>query len=182
MVMSEHKPPNDLWGHWDIAMDRFVPGWVPPLADHGLKSLHLGAGFKLIDGWDNLDYPEWDPEDPEYVLPYGAETVGAIACHHTLDHLTPDAVIRSLIDWQRVLAPGAAATIVVPHYSSQLANECIQHKSRFGIDTFRNIFSERQYNHWPPMQWDFRINFNMLLGVTERNLVQVTQLVRAGWV
>ena len=88
-----------------------------------------------------------------------------------------------MMEIRRILKPGGVFTHIAPHGMSQLAGECLMHKSRFWIDTFRNIFSERQYNQSADgvpvdFKWEFEIGANFIYGITERNLVLVTQLVR----
>jgi hypothetical protein len=55
------------------------------------------------------------------------------------------------------------------------------HKSQFGVDTWRNIFSERQYDHkadGDTGEWSLTVNVNFMYGITERNLVLVTQMIK----
>lgn len=173
--------PIDVWDHIDLALlrDRADWEWNPS----GYR-VQLGAGRKLIDEFANLDFPEWDAHDKTGIrwrIPFDDGTVGQIVCQFTLDHLEPWAVVRTLREAQRVLIPSGTMDIVVPHYSSQLANECIMHKSQFGVDTWRNIFSERQYDHLADggtaEPWRLRVGANFMFGLTERNLVLVTQLI-----
>lgn len=142
------------------------------------RNVQLGCGNKQIDYWANIDYPDFDADKP---LPYTDESVGAYASYHTLDHLKPKQVIKVLKEIQRTLLPGGTFTNIVPHYSSQLANECIMHRSRWAIDTWRNIFSERQYDgsvDGRNFNWQFDIGLNFIYGITERNTVLVTQLIK----
>ena len=178
-------PPFNAWDHIDIALLRERNGWNPSPAK-GYR-VQLGAGRKYIKGFDNLDYPEWDAHDmsmsKRWRLPYDDGTVAEVVSYFTLDHLYPWAVVGALREIQRVLKVGGTFACVVPHYSSQLANECIMHKSRFGVDTWRNIFSERQYDHLSDggtgEPWRLKVNVNFMYGITERNLVLVTQMVKA---
>lgn len=179
------EPISDVWDHIDIAMVRDRPLWVNYNDTPVGYDIQLGAGRKMIVNWDNIEYPAWDAEapadSPRWRIPYDDGTVANIACYHTLDHLRPESVVRALQEFQRVLADGGVATIVVPHYMSQLANECIMHRSRFAIDTWRNIFSERQYDHSAEGNgepWHLDVGANFIYGITERNLVLVTQLIR----
>ena len=182
-MYDTYPMPDDVWGHIDIALLRERRDWITiPANDSGFK-VQLGAGRKYLAGWDNLDYPEWNAEDPgrRGRIPYDDGTVGELASYFTLDHLSPVAVRRTLREAQRVLMIGGVFSIVVPHYSSQLANECIEHKTRFAIDSWRNIFSERQYDHIGEDQgapWALEDGANFMFGLTERNLVLVTQLIR----
>lgn len=176
-----YAAPFSAWDHIDIALVRDRNDWrISPARGHLVQ---LGAGKKLIEGYDNLDYPEWDAEsDLLWILPYEDGSVSEVVSYFTLDHLEPWAVVRLLREIQRVLMFGGTFACIVPHYSSQLANECIMHKSRFGVDTWRNIFSERQYDHKAEgdtgEEWKLDVQVNFMYGITERNLCLVTQMVK----
>lgn len=208
--------PFEIWDHIDVAMVRdprqysYKEGFFT-VDDKGdeYDRIQLGAGFKQITGWRNLEYPMWDCDyyiqaagyddtPPEYRctnLQYGPqwqhpdnnfvdkkkyiqrdESVSEIASYHTLDHLTPQQVVNTLREVERVLIPGGTFTNIVPHADSQLAKECIWHSTRFMIDTWRNIFSERQYAH--DGEWNLEVGLNFVFGLAERNTVLVTQLVK----
>ncbi|UVK63867.1 methyltransferase [Gordonia phage LilyPad] len=208
------KDPTCIWDHIDIAMVRDPKHYtykMNGLSTRGEK-IQLGAGFKNIEGWRNLEYPAWDADWPipaegfvaGQVEPDGqvydkhplgggypvevswdysrvkgfqdSESVSEIASYHTLDHLSPRQVINTLREVERVLVPGGTFTNIVPHADSQLAKECIHHQSRFMIDTWRNIFSERQYEH--DGEWNLEVGLNFVFGIAERNVVLVTQLVK----
>lgn len=178
-------PLEDMWDHIDVAMVRIRKPWVDSYSpeQEGIL-IQLGAGKKDIEGWASLDYPSWDAhsDNPKlWRLPYDDASVAEIASYHTLDHLEPWAVVRTLREIERVLEPQGVFTNIVPHYMGQLANECIMHKSRFAVDTFRNIFSERQYSHEADGdggEWKLSVGSNFIFGYTERNLVLVTQLIK----
>jgi hypothetical protein len=169
--------PYTLEDHLKIALLRDVD-W--PITEHlsGQRYVQFGSGFKHINhpSWLNFDYEEWDAESGEPV-PIDDGRIAGIICYFTLDHLSDP--IRVLAEFQRILMVGGWIVIVVPHYSSELWHTCLQHKSQFGIDTWRNIFSERQYAHTGPdgekVEWKLNIVSNFLFGVTERNLVMITQ-------
>jgi hypothetical protein len=176
--------PIDVWDFVDVALLRERRDWI--WHPNGPK-VQLGAGRKHLLDYDNLDYPDWDAhapeESPRWLIPRDDNSVTTIAIQFTLDHLYPWAVARTLQECQRVLQVGGVINIVVPHYSSQLAAECLFHHSRFGIDTWRNLFSERQYSHQADdnrhnKPWALAINVNFIYGVTERNLCLFTQLVK----
>lgn len=182
--------PTDIWDHIDVAMVRDRKGYeyTKQESSSSGERIQLGAGFKHIEGWRNLEYPEWDADLP--IPPAGLsaheaavriqkqpnDSVSEIASYHTLDHLSPRQVIGTLREIERVLVPGGTFTNIVPHADSQLAKECIHHQSRFMIDTWRNIFSERQYEH--DGNWSLEVGLNFVFGLTERNVVLVTQLVK----
>lgn len=162
---------------FEQAMIRDSPMFIP-LPDTG-PSLDLGGGNKVMVGWHRLDYPEWDAE-ALLPLPFSVNSVNAVYCAHALDHLSAEAVVFLLGDVQRILKPGCAFTIVVPHFMSTLAHECIEHKTQFGIKTWRNILDNPAY---APLlngstEWQMRVGFNRIMGVEERNLVLVTQLIK----
>ncbi|AWY06165.1 methyltransferase [Gordonia phage Suzy] len=192
------KDPTDIWDHIDIAMVRDRAQYTYKM--NGLKTrgdkIQLGAGFKVLDGWRNLEYPDWNADLPIMAEGVSANdfapgtrwddvsshwkqadsTISEIASYHTLDHLSPTQVINTLREVERVLVPGGTFTNIVPHADSQLAKECIHHQSRFMIDTWRNIFSERQYAH--DGDWQLEVGLNFVFGLAERNVVLVTQLVK----
>jgi hypothetical protein len=177
-----YAAPLTAWDHIDIALLRDRRDWrLSPAKGHLVQ---LGAGRKFIEGYDNLDYPQWDAHSRithSWKLPYDDGSVSEVVSYFTLDHLEPWAVVRTLREIQRVLMVGGTFACVVPHYSSQLAHECIMHKSQFGVDTWRNIFSERQYDHkadGDTGEWSLTVNVNFMYGITERNLVLVTQMIK----
>jgi SAM-dependent methyltransferase len=175
-----HFPmPRGVMDVFDIAMIRHRPEWsvLRPSAASWSKCVQLGGGRKKIEDWIDLDYPEWDAETMG--LPYEDESVDEFLSLHALDHMTPRAVQDLLAEVQRCLKPHGKFTIVVPHFLGALAWECIEHKSRFGLKTWRNILDNPAYtpiNMTAPVEWKLKVGFNMIMGVEERNLVLVTQL------
>lgn len=144
--------------------------------DDGALYVQLGAGHKLIEGWHNLDYPAWDAA---LGMPYLNDEVSGIASYHTLDHIAKP--IPLLAEIQRVLKPGGWFVNIVPHYASELWHSDLTHVSQFGTESWRSIFSTRHYDHAAVdghTEWRFRIEFNMIMGFTERNTVLVTKLVK----
>jgi len=167
--------PLTLRDHMAIAMVKDM-NFKPTFEELDGIFVQLGAGHKLIKGWQNLDYPEWDAADG---LPYLDNEVSGIASYHTLDHI--DKPIPLLAEIQRVLKPGGWFVNIVPHYDSELWHADLTHVSQFAADTWRNIFSTRHYDHAAVeghTEWRFGIEFNMILGFTERNTVLVTKLVK----
>jgi SAM-dependent methyltransferase len=175
--------PYSLEDHLRVAMARDVE--FIPTGEHGDggkngQFVQLGPGRKLIIGWRNLDFPEWDGDTMP--LPFEDESVDGIASYHTLDHLANP--IRVLAEIQRVLKDGGWFVNIVPHYASELFASDLTHKSQFATETWRSIFSTRHYDHAAVAghtEWKFRIEFNMIMGFTERNTVLVTKLVKDEW-
>jgi len=176
-------PPIVVSDVFDIAMIRPRAGFrmIPePSKDKIL--IDIGGGNKVIDGYQRLDWPEWDAERNDLGM-FGDEEVDGIFSAHALDHISPESVVRLLVEIQRVLKPNATFTIVVPHFMSTLAWECIEHKSRYGVKTWRNILDNPAYHpHFNnvTVPWQLEVGFNMIMGLEERNLVLVTQLVKNG--
>lgn len=169
--------PYDLSDVFDVAMIRERKGFIR-LPDPGRnRCFDIGGGNKIINGYERLDWPGWIATMP---IPADDGSVAAVFSAHALDHMTGEEVVYVLMEVDRVLAPGGTFTIVVPHYASQLSAECIEHKSRFGIKTWRNILANPAYSpHFNRQhEWGLSIGFNMIMGVEERNTVLVTQLIK----
>lgn len=181
METSSYPHPVSLFDHFEIAMSRGRQDFPQTLRRTGGQYLQLGSGYKIIksSGWHNWDYEDWDADSGDS-MPMPDEYLDGIVVYHSMDHFAKP--IWVLAECQRVLKVGGWFVCVVPHYSSELWNSDITHKSRFSIETWRNIFSERQYRHTGPVDgnvdWQFRIAYNMIMGLTERNIVLVTQLIK----
>lgn len=174
------------WG-----MDRQVPSIVGP---HGPEDdadaymrpfcLNLGAGNKEINwpiGWEveNLDLPEWDADD-DGLNKFDSSSVDGIFAFHFLEHLIDP--VSMLWECQRVLRVGGVMSIVVPYYTAQIMAHDLDHKHPFCEDTWKVLFNTPYYdkNKVGPSgeSWSFDIGFNMIMGIVERNLVLVTQLIK----
>ena len=139
-------------------------------------ALNLGAGKTNIDGAINLDFPEWDAT---YMpLPFEDESVHTIHAYHFLEHLHGERVIQMLREFQRVLVNGGVANIVVPHRLGQMAIEDLDHKTQFCEETWRNLFRNKYYDKHRELPWQLDVGLNVIMGLNERNLALVTQLVR----
>lgn len=165
---------------------------------------NLGCGRHRLSGVINLDYPEWDaeryeiqlprkvvmPEHPlcrnEGLAPNGelfaqqltrcpSNFLAGIHAYHFLEHLHDPR--RMLREMQRCLMPGGVINICVPHYWGSMAHHDLDHKHNFAVDTWSNTFSAPWYDK-DREGWQLRIHFNMLMGVTERNVAILTQLVK----
>jgi SAM-dependent methyltransferase len=151
---------------------------IPP--ESGLR-LNVGCGASRIIGTIPVDHHS--NEDPNVVvwdadtedMPFTAGSVAEIHCHHFLEHCANP--IEVLKEFQRVLCPGGVVNITVPHYSSQLAIEDLDHKHQFCEETWKTLFKNSYYskNH---QGWQFTIGFNLIVGVAERNLCVLTQLIK----
>tara|TARA_Y100000310_G_scaffold297008_1_gene329703 strand:- start:327 stop:818 length:492 start_codon:yes stop_codon:yes gene_type:complete len=160
---------NELFQH---GMDRHLPELIPV---NGEVILNLGAGNKLISGTIPLDYPGWDGETDD--LPFDDEGVDHIFAFHFFEHLNNP--VRCLYDCQRVLKPNGTLNIVVPYYTSQIAYQDLDHKKFFCVETWRTLFRNPYYDK-NSLEWEFEIGLNVIIGVVERNLALMTQLIKKG--
>jgi len=171
--MSHHwRQPTNLVEMFRITADRSeAPEWLP---DPDGPVLNIGHGKKYIMGAEHLDLPEWDADRRE-ALPYDDGYFSAIYALHFLEHL--DDPIWTLREFQRVLRPGGHANIGVPYYNAQCYAQDLNHKHPFCEETWRNLFSNPYYAN-SLEGWAFDIGANYLIGIVERNLLLVTQLIR----
>jgi SAM-dependent methyltransferase len=156
----------------EMGIDRRMPHWEQP--DWSLPILNLGAGEKTIPGTVSLDWPEWNAETD--AIPYGDGSIGGIFATHFLEHIADPT--RVLAEASRVLAPLAPFNILVPHGQSLLYQECLDHKSPFVIESWKNLMDDRYWKKHSPERFRFNIGANFLFGLKEENLCLVTQLIR----
>lgn len=177
--MSDFFYPS-IQAMFAVGMSRTIPDLVMPPQD--LLSINLGAGKKKVVPGEPipLDYPVWDAEDPSMWIPFHDASIGTIHAYHFLEHLSGGAVVRVLAECQRVLAPGGVMNIVVPYYNSQLMSLSVDHKTAFCEDTLKNLFTDDYWDYpgAPTGGWRLRIGLNVIIGIVERNLCLMTQLIR----
>lgn len=153
-----------------IGMDRDIPDLINPVGD---TILNLGAGNKKIDNTIPLDFPEWDGEKDN--IPYDDESVDHIFAFHILEHLSNP--VKCLIECQRVLKVGGTLLVVVPYYVSQMACHDLDHKKFFCEETWKILFKNPYYDK-NKVDWKFEIGLNIIIGIVERNLALMTQLIK----
>lgn len=165
------QTPYDIVSMFEQGADREMPDFLP--VNPAFPILNLGAGRKHILGTLALDWPDWDAEiDP---LPYAGESVGGIIAYHFLEHLRdPRPVLR---ECSRVLIPGAPMNIVVPHYMGTIAYQDLDHKTFWTSETFKTLLDNPYYDKGHD-GFKFRIGVNLIMGLSERNLMLVTQLIK----
>ena len=137
------------------------------------QAINVGAGNKEIEGATPFDYPEWDADAES--LPLVDDSLSCIHAYHFLEHVQNP--VRVLQDFQRVLIVGGVVNIVVPYYTSQMAAHDLDHKHVFCEETWRVLFGNPYYNK-NKIEWKFHVGLNIIMGVKERNLALVTQLMK----
>lgn len=175
---------------------------VPDLLDfpEGVV-LNLGCGKHVLPGAVNLDWPHWNAETYQIEIPNivkhrmlngedaelphpgmndilqrcPSDSIAGIHCYHFLEHVQDPR--RMLREMQRVLKVGGVANICVPHYWGSMAHHDLDHKKNFAVDTWSNTFDAPWYEK-DRNGWRFKIGFNMLMAVTERNAAILTQLIK----
>lgn len=152
-------------------MDRTIPQ-LQHFPEEGLI-LNIGAGKKHVAGSIPLDFPEWDADYQR--IPYNDEVVAGIHCYHFLEHCARPVAV--LLEFQRVLRVGGCANIVVPYYNSSMQAQDLDHKARYCETTWKTLFTNPYYDK-NRVDWKFAVGTNVIMGVVERNLCLVTQLIK----
>lgn len=168
---------------WGMKRDIVPP--IEPL-DNEAPILHLGAGNTKQpwpDAWADrvvdLDLPGWDANSPGRWNNLDDESVAGIFAFHFLEHLEDPAGF--LYDTQRILMPGAPFTIIVPFYNTQGAVQDLTHKHFFCEDTWKILM---QNEYWDTSmgegrKWQLAVGTNILIGIAERNVALMTQLIKS---
>jgi len=154
-------------------MDRQV-GHFTSLREQGCI-LNLGAGYKHITGTTRMSL-ETGWSAPR--LKNKNETVDGIFALHFFEHLERSKLLDTLRECERVLRPGAPLNVVVPWYGAQLAYQDLDHRTFWTVETWKNLLDNQYYDGSMPRDWRFRENFSIIMGLNDRNLVVVSQLVK----
>jgi len=163
--------PQNLVELFQVGMDRTIPNFHNTIPRDFIQ-LNLGAGNKIVVPAKSLDLPEWDADT--MLIPYEDGQVTTIHMYHFLEHVKdPIAVLR---ECERVLKPNGFCNIVVPYYRSQMAYHDLDHKHFFTEDTWKILFDTPYYGKHG--EWRFEIGLNVIMGIAERNLALVTQLIK----
>ncbi len=159
---------------FQIGMARHIPDIVP-FPDIKGHILNLAPANKPIKETVGVGRPECDfDKDP---LPFLSDSIRGIYAFHVLEHLHNPLYLLS--EMQRVLVPGGSVLIVVPYYNSQMMAHDLDHKHVFCEDTWKQIFNNPYYDDKAKgYDWKFKIGLNIIIGIVERNLCLMTQLVK----
>jgi len=135
--------------------------------------LNIGCGEHEIEGAIGLDYPDYDADADAEAIPYDDKSVAVIHAYHFIEHL--EKPIYFLQEAQRVLEVGGIMNICVPYYTSNLYGSDLDHKHVFTENTFKNLFNTKYYNK-NRIDWEFKINMSLIIGIEERCLALLVQL------
>lgn len=157
---------------FEIGMKRTIPALIEP----GSVKMNLGCGNTHMPDSLNLEWPSWKAErDP---IPSADGNVDTIFASHFFEHLAGDTVISVLKECQRALRVGGQLNITVPYYRAQLAFQDLDHKSFWTEETLRTLFVNKMYDKGREEPWRLSVNFCVIIGIVERNLALLIQLVR----
>jgi len=152
------------------------PGILKPI--EGELVLNAGPGKKMLRNTIPVGLPEWDADYNR--LPFKDNTVDGIHTYFLLEYVQDP--VKVIKEFQRVLKPGGLVNIAVPYYSCQLAYHDISYKNFFCETTWKYLFDNPYYDradweHYDKEKlWLFKVNFNIIIGVIERNMFMLTQL------
>lgn len=158
-----------------LGMDRHVGNLLDPLA--GPQFDCGSSGSKKIEGAKSLGLPKWNyPRDP---IPAEDGSVAMIHAYHFMEHLPGETAIQFLAEAQRVLMVGGILQFCMPYYNSNLMSQDLTHKSFWSEDSFRNLFRNDYYDASAgKIFWKFHVQSIFIMGIVERNLSLLGQLVK----
>lgn len=172
-VYTLNEENTDLVTIFEVGMDRRVANFYPALPG---QRINLGAGRKVIEDTDPLDAEhKWWAGD---AMPYADDSVSAIFAFHFFEHLEKHEIISVLRECERVLKVGGVIYTVIPHWSAELAHQDIDHKSFWTEQSWRTLFENTYYDGTVPRDWRLQEVQTIIMGLVQRNLVIVSQLIR----
>ena len=179
--MNKPKIEVDAQKMWSI-QDLFKIGMsreIPPLLTNyreDSNQLNVGAGtYKTLLNTIDIDFPQWDARHD--AIPFSDEFFDVIHCYHFLEHMEGRVAVNVLEEFQRVLKVGGHVNIVTPYYNSHLQAKCLDHKSMWNESTWDNLFNQYSYDNGSN-DWKLKVHTTFIMGVEEKNLALLTQLVK----
>ena len=165
---------HSLRDFFNAGMDRNVNDFI---GCSGGAKLNLGAGKeKVLSDCIPLDLPDWDAEtDP---IPFTDGSISDIYAFHFFEHITPKRVPYLLKECERVLGYSGTLNIVVPHRLGGMAWQDLDHKSFYTENTWRVLMNNPYYQSHPSLTWKLKLNFNLIMGDSERTLALFTQFTK----
>ena len=84
--------------------------------------LHLGAGWRRLHGWLQVDSTKYDHIDivgpVDDLRNFEDESVSEIYASHVLEYFDDKNALATLSEWRRVLRPGGELRLAVPDFRS----------------------------------------------------------------
>lgn len=137
------------------------------------KKLNLGCGTDIKKGWVNLDSSGLPGVDvvhdlTKLPLPFADNTFDEILCQDILEHIPEYEEV--LKDLHRILAPGGAVHIRVPHFTSKNNFTDPTHRRMFSTNTFdfftrgtrwhkaRHYYFDFSFSEIPSLQLTFELS------------------------
>jgi predicted SAM-dependent methyltransferase len=138
--------------------------------------LNLGAGNKHFDLAIPLDIERgWRAGES---IPYEDETFSLVCAFNFWEHLNKDEILATLREVERVLIVDGLVNSVTPHWASEAAYQDLDHKSFWSESTWRNLFNNPYYEGSMPRDWRLKEIQSLIMGIVQRNLFVVSQLVK----
>lgn len=126
-----------------------------------MVKLNLGCGEDRLEGWENLDLPEFDLRN-RWAMP--SRSVEYILLKHVLEHLDGEAIQHVMQQAARVLRPLGRMEIRVPFYRclDMLADPT--HKTPFELETWDFV---EGYSDLPLLSLELKVQPFPLIGLPE---------------
>lgn len=127
-----------------------------------LQKLNLGCGTDIKEGWVNLDIAPLPGVDVVHdiqksPLPFADGSFDEILCNDILEHVEYVPVLKEMA---RILVPGGAMHIRVPHFTSRNNYVDPTHRSRFSAGTWE--FFIRGMHAWKKREYYFDFAFSTI--------------------
>jgi SAM-dependent methyltransferase len=124
--------------------------------------LNIGCGPYKQNGYINIDKNKvWEPDvvlDITNGLPYEDNTIDEIMAHHVIEHLDKNDVIKFIEQCYRKLKPNGVFDIIVPLGITY----DLDHKSFFGVDSFKTILGEGSEGEKDKYYFGTKISFKLV--------------------
>jgi SAM-dependent methyltransferase len=161
---------------FEIGMSRKIPKLLSRYGENFRTHLNVGSGtYKILNNAYPLDYPDWNARTER--IPFLDDSIDVIHCYHFLEHFTGEEAVKILKEFERVLKVDGYANIVTPYYNSHLQAKCLDHKSMWNESTWDNLFNQYSYDNGSG-EWKLKVHTTFIMGVEEKNLALLTQLVK----
>jgi SAM-dependent methyltransferase len=137
-----------LLGPWSQVRRRLDPMIIRLLYGMKLRTerelrLHLGCGWKHLEGYINVDL--WITDATDVIcdisrLPWPDSSVARIESYHVIEHISHKKIKKTLNDWHRVLKPEGILILECPHFDEAFREYLSGDESRL-----LNIFGRQRF-------------------------------------